>query len=128
MQIRETSLRLIIITLIASANLLAEGPRANDNSTEQQVRGVSIERAGGATLSRASGHFARARSLLIAAVREFDLGYKLVDPSALIHPQRWRATLLDRAEDMERILSPQPRASSEGVRYNPDPRLLGGSN
>lgn len=86
---------------------------------------VSLQRAEGETLSSAVAHFARARSLIIAAVREFDAGRKLADPGALIDSESWRALLVARAEDLERVLDPKPRATKGGVRFDADPRLLG---
>ena len=76
-------------------------------------------------LSAAIGHFARARSLLIAALREFDQGYKLAKPDSILDSKEWRSDLISRAEDLERVLSPQARASRFSVRYDADPRLLG---
>jgi hypothetical protein len=75
-------------------------------------------------LAAATGHYARARSLLVEAVREFDRGYKIADPNALIDGQRWRTTLIDRAQEIEKVLDPQPRVSKSGVKFNGDKRLL----
>lgn len=75
-------------------------------------------------LAAATGHYARARSLLVEAIREFDRGYKIADPSALIDSKRWRTSLLDKAEELERVLDPQPRVSNSGVKFNADKRLL----
>ncbi|MCB0353703.1 MAG: hypothetical protein KDD64_09270 [Bdellovibrionales bacterium] len=86
---------------------------------------VALERAKGPALHKAVGHYARARSLLIAAVREFDQATALVNPQALLDQDAFRKALLDRAEDLETVLDPQPRASEIGVRFEPDSRLLG---
>ena len=85
---------------------------------------VGIERAEGDKLSEATGHYARARSLLIAALREFDAGYKLANPNVLLNSAQWRATLVDRAQELDRVLDPQPRVSRTGVRFQTDTRLL----
>lgn len=85
---------------------------------------VGIERAQGDDLSEAVGHYARARSLLIAALREFDAGYKLANPNALLNSAQWRATLVDRAQELDRVVDPQPRVSRTGVRFQSDTRLL----
>src|SRR5438128_652091 len=63
---------------------------------------VTIENASRETLSTAIGHYSRARSLLVSAIREFDLGYKLVDPSSIIDAEQWRKILVTRARDLER--------------------------
>jgi hypothetical protein len=93
-------------------------------SLQNQQDENTLERATGEQLSSAVGHYARARALLVTAIREFDEGQKLADPRALIDAQRWRSTLLDRAEDLERVLDPQPRASKTGVKFTGDRRLL----
>ena len=85
-------------------------------------------RASGERLGQAIGHYGRARSLLIEAIREFDRGANLARPDALIDSQEWRLTLMGRAEDLEKILAPQPRASRTGVRFEADTRLLNQSN
>ena len=76
-------------------------------------------------ISEAVGHYARARSLLIAAINEFDSGRRIAKPDDLIDPARWRNTLIDRAEDLEHLLDPQPRATKGGIKFTADPRLLG---
>ncbi len=85
---------------------------------------AGIERASGEKLATAVGHYARARSLLIAAVREFDKGAKLANPNVLLDSQQWRSTLIDRTQELDRVLDPQPRASRTGVRFEADTRLL----
>ncbi|MCO6432478.1 MAG: hypothetical protein J5J00_16615 [Deltaproteobacteria bacterium] len=84
----------------------------------------SLGRVSGEQLASAVGHYARARSLLIEAIREFDRGHKIADPDALMDSKRWRATLLDRAKELERVLDPQPKASRSGIKFNADKRLL----
>jgi hypothetical protein len=86
---------------------------------------VSLQRATGPELASAVGHYARARSLLIAAVREFDQGLKNANPDVLIDSKEWRNSVLDRAEDLEKVLAPQPATTERGVSFNPDSRLLG---
>ena len=90
-----------------------------------EVTTTKIESATRPTLAKATGHYSRTRSLLIAAVREFDKANKLVDPGALIKTNEFRNILLDRVEDLDKILAPQPRVSEAGVRYESDGRLLG---
>lgn len=89
---------------------------------------VPIARAEGEVLQSAVGHFARSRSLLVAAIREFDRGLKLVDPDSIVDVQRFRTTLLDRSEELERLLDPQPRVTRSGIKFSPDVRLLGEAN
>lgn len=97
----------------------------NIGSVSAQTTPVNLERAKGEKLATAIGHYARARSLLLAAVREFDAGLKHANPQVLVDVKEFRNTLLDRAEDLEKILAPQPRATKRGVQFAPDSRLLG---
>ena len=106
----------------SAANINRPSSKSAAEAIEQSAL---IERASQADVNGAVGHYARARSLLIAAVREFDQGYAKARPDSLINSQEWRANLIDRAEDLERVLDPQPRLSERGVRFNPDSRLMG---
>ncbi len=108
--------------------VMAMGVIVSTSEVLAEQKSQPIARAEGEELETAVGHFARARSLLIAAVHEFDRGIKLVDPEAMVDVQRFRSTLLDRSEELERILDPQPRVTRSGVQYSPDVRLLGEAN
>jgi hypothetical protein len=76
-------------------------------------------------LARGLGHFERSRSMLLAAIREFDSGYKYVKTDQVLDAELWRKTLLARAQELETILSPEPREIKAGSRYEPDSRILG---
>ena len=110
----------------ASARADAPGTSASELSAEQEG-GTPIQKAEGEVLSAGIGHYSRSRSLLIAAIREFDEGLKVVNPDALLDASRFRADLIDRAKELERVLDPQPRVSRGGVAYQPDSRLIGQS-
>lgn len=86
--------------------------------------GLGIDKATGPKLSRAMGHYARARSLLIAAIQEFDKGFAIANPNAILDSKAWRSDIIDRTRELERVLDPQPRVSNTGVRYDSDSRLL----
>lgn len=88
------------------------------NNNSAGTHSISLQTAKGEKLAVASGHYARARALLIASVREFDQGLDLVDPSALVDTQKWRKSVLDRAEELARVLDPQPRSSRSGIRFD----------
>lgn len=88
-------------------------------ASRRTILNISPERLGMAT-----GHYARARSLLAAAVREFDAAVKLGSPDMIIDSKAWRAEILDRAEDLDRVLDPQPRVNKGGVHFKADTRLL----
>ena len=74
--------------------------------------------------AEAVAHYARSRALLISAIHEFDKARKLAKPDELLDSTKWRNTLVDRAEDLERVLDPQPRVTKGGIRFEADPRLL----
>lgn len=89
---------------------------------------VALGQADNQVTAEAVAHFARARSLVIAALHEFDKGRKLASPNQLLDPVQWRNTLIDRAEDLDRVLDPQPRATKGGIKFEADPRLLPEAN
>jgi hypothetical protein len=109
------------VTVAFGVALLVSMP----GGVKAETTAVALEQAKGERLATAVGHFARARSLLIAAINEFDKGNRIVNPSALVNTSEWRNSLIDRAEDLERVLDPQPRANQTGVSFSPDRRLIG---
>lgn len=103
----------------ASARLPSD--RASDRA---MVKRHTLGQADQEDTAEAIAHFARSRSLIIAALHEFDKGRKIASPSELLNPVEWRNTLIDRAEDLDRVLDPQPRATKGGIKFEADPRLL----
>jgi hypothetical protein len=89
---------------------------------------ASLGQADNQVTAEAIAHYARSRSLIIAALHEFDKGRKLASPNQLLDPVQWRNTLIDRAEDLDRVLDPQPRATKGGIKFEADPRLLPEAN
>lgn len=106
--------------LLVVLTFLANGVSAS----YAEVRSVLIGQANQETTVEAVAHYARARALLIAALNEFDTARKIARPDELLDPVKWRNTLIDRAEDLERVLDPQPKATRGGIRFSADPRLL----
>ncbi len=88
------------------------------------AQGKTIGSARPEITAEAIAHYARSRALLVAAINEFDRGRKLAKPDELLDSRMWRTTLIDRAEDLERVLDPQPRATRGGIKFEADPRLL----
>ena len=86
---------------------------------------VSLERARGAQLAAASGHYARSRKYLQMALEEFDRGRRKADPSSLLNVDRFRSNLISSAEALETVLDPQPRASETGVRFEAEGSTMG---
>ena len=92
--------------------------------TRIEAAAPALETAHGEDLAAALGHYAKSRSLLVSAIDEFDRGYKLARPDSLIDSREWRSDLISRAEDLEKVLAPQPRVSKSGVKFEADRRLL----
>jgi len=119
---RDLGLSLVLVLTVC-------GSAFADNAAKEVAKlntlpGEGIQRADQETISAASGHYSRARSLLIAAIREFDQGLALVDPDAILDAGAWRSSIIDRASELEHVLDPQPRVSKGGVKYGADTRLL----
>lgn len=89
-----------------------------------EVRSKTLGKARPEVAAEAVAHYARSRALLVAAINEFDKGRNIAKPDELLDSKKWRNTLIDRAEDLERVLDPQPRATRGGIRFEADPRLL----
>lgn len=105
------------ILSLAAAVSVFWGPSAHAES--QNIGQTSTE-----ATAEAIAHYARARALLVSALNEFDQGRKIARPDELLDPTKWRNTLIDRAQDLERILDPQPKATKGGIKFSADPRLL----
>ena len=102
----------------------ASGRAARLPGDRAMAKQTTLGQASPEQATEAVAHFARARSLVIAALNEFDKGRKIASPSELLDPVQWRNTLIERAEDLDRVLDPQPRATKGGIRFEADPRLL----
>ena len=131
--------RCIIIALLAvsvvTSAAYADGGGVGDSSTGRAGSGrtsakpvAALGSAENQNTTEAIALFARSRSLIIAALHEFDKGRKLASPNQLLDPVQWRNTLIDRAEDLDRVLDPQPRATKGGIKFEADPRLLPEAN
>lgn len=74
--------------------------------------------------SRAEGHLSRSKGLLIAALREFDEAMKHMPENSSLNTARWRNSIAERAEEVERLISPKAREARGGIRYEAYPELL----
>lgn len=72
----------------------------------------------------ALGHYARARTLLIGALQEFDKGRRIAQPDPLVNSVDWRETVILRAKELELLIDPRARSTNGGVKYEGDRRLL----
>lgn len=108
-------LTILILSLIFTVPLTS-----NAEKTDVAMLGTKNDEQ----LATAMGHFERARSLLIAAVQEFDRGLKLSNPSPLLKSSQWRNTVIDQAASLEKVLAPRPRTTESGIKFQADSRLL----
>jgi hypothetical protein len=83
--------------------------------------------AQGRTLTKAMAHYARSRQLLVAALREFDKGFQAVSPEVIFDGEEFRHSILERTEELEKLLAPQARIDRSGVQFDPHPAFLAGS-
>ena len=128
MQVQNTLVRIALKSLAVAALISLSSGALADGETVAPSSGSSsssgIENATGERLATAVGHYSRARSLLIAAINEFDKGYKIANPDAVLDAKIWRNTLIDRAEELQKVTDPQPRVTRGGVKFEADTRLL----
>lgn len=75
-------------------------------------------------MSAAAGHYARARSLLIEALAEFQRGEQIARPDLILDSDQWRKGISSRKDDLDRLLNPQPRVSRAGARFVENRELL----
>jgi hypothetical protein len=116
---------ILTLALACSSHAMADGEFAQSGGP---LASANIEAAEGETLSKAVGHYARSRSLLIEAIREFDRGARTARPDSILDTEEWRSSLVSRAEDLERVLSPQPRITKGGVKFEANTSLLNVTN
>lgn len=74
--------------------------------------------------SAAVSHYARARSLMVEAVREFEEARTLARPDMFFNGDEWRTSVVSRAEDLNRVLDPKPRVTRSGVTFRANPALI----
>lgn len=72
----------------------------------------------------AVGHYARARTMLVEALQEFEEARKLARPDLLVDPEEWRLNVISRTEELNRILDPKPRVTRDGVQFRANKLLI----
>lgn len=97
-------------------------PKTSEGDDSEAM--LTFDKASPEKMAEATGHYARTRSLLIAAIREWDKGVTTASPDGIINSSKWRAKLEGLTHDLEVILDPQPRITRGGVKYDADTRLL----
>jgi len=82
------------------------------------------EYAGPERTQAAIGHYSRARTLLVEAMREFEAGRQIARPDLVLNAETWKAGVTARAEELGHIIAPQARETSGGVRFPESPSTL----
>ena len=80
--------------------------------------------ASGERNSVALGHYARARTMLVEALAEFEQARKMARPDMLLDPEEWRTSIISRTEELNRVLDPKPRVTRAGVRFRANNLLI----
>ena len=93
-------------------------------STSHAKATILIENADKKTITAATGHYSRARSLLISALKEYDRGVKRADPSSIVNSKKVRNSIIYSARELERLIAPRARKSESGIQYSEEPGLL----
>ncbi len=120
---KSESFKMVILARVI-IGLVVTGIAAIPVFSHAEVATKTLSGAGREVTAEAVAHYARSRALLVSAIEEFDRGRSLAKPDELLDATKWRNTLIDRAEDLERVLDPQPRATRGGIKFQADSRLL----
>ena len=82
------------------------------------------EHASAERMQAALGHYSRARTLLVDALAEFEQARGIARPDLLLDAERWRSTVIDRTQELDHLLDPQPRITTGGARFRANPLIL----
>lgn len=72
----------------------------------------------------AVGHYARARSMMVEALKEFEQGRRLARPDLLLDSEDFRLKLISLTEDLNRVIDPKPRITRDGAVFRANPRMV----
>jgi hypothetical protein len=114
------------------ADVLADGPISYEKSRASGYKATGSnsqsaamgEYAGVERTQAAIGHYARARTLLVEAMREFDAGKEIARPDLILNSETWKAGVSARADELAHVISPQGRETTGGVRFKESQALL----
>lgn len=111
---------------------LADGPISYEKSRASGYKATAAnsqsaamgEYAGVERTQAAIGHYSRARTLLVEAMREFDAGKEIARPDLILNSETWKAGVSARADELSHVISPQGRETTGGVRFKESQALL----
>ncbi len=85
----------------------------------QTARYASESRANAAVT-----YYARARTMLVEALAEYEQGKKYARPDMLHDSEEFRLTLISLTEQLNSLVDPQIRITRDGVRVRANPRMI----
>jgi hypothetical protein len=90
-----------------------------DNAEAQRARYASEQRRNAAV-----AYYARARTMLVEALAEYEQGRRYAKPDLLHDPEEFRLTVISLTEQLNRLVDPHIRITRDGVRIKGNPRLI----
>jgi hypothetical protein len=101
------------------------GSYGNQQASQAQPPAPAMgEYAGAERTQAAMGHYARARTLLVEAMREFDQGKEIARPDLILNSETWKSGVSARADELNHIISPQARETTGGTRFKENHSIL----
>jgi len=109
---KKLHVRELFLLASGSVLLIASHAKAETNYASEQRKNAAL------------GHYARARSMLVEALAEFEQARKYARPDMLLDPEEWRLSVISRTEELNRLLDPRPRVTLDGVRFQANKLLI----
>lgn len=72
----------------------------------------------------AIGHYSRARTMMVEALKEFEQGRRLARPDLLLDSEDFRLRLISLTEQLNRVVDPLPKTTRQGAIFTANPRLI----
>lgn len=104
--------RYLFILATSSVLIAAGSARAETNYASEQRKNAAL------------GHYARARTMMVEALAEFEQARKYARPDMMLDPEEWRLSVISRTEELNRLLDPRPRVTLDGVRFQANKLLI----
>lgn len=104
------------LSALLVATLLVAAPAADVEAQQKYAHKKRQETA--------VAHYSRARTMLVAALEEFEQGRRYARPDVLVDSEDWRLKVVSLTEELNRLIDPQVKVTREGVRTKGNPRLI----
>ena len=112
---RITNILTCALGVFATFSILA----SVSQSTAEAQRYASKQRS-----NVAVGHYARARAMMVEALKEFEQGRRLARPDLLVDSEDFRLRLVSLTEELNRLVDPKPRVTRQGAVFRANPRMV----